>query len=161
MKKLVVAVVAMKKLAVAVVALIVMMTGSVALADTNTLTVNGTVTGTCKFVTATSTLSFTLDPSLATDATATTSPTFWCTKGAAYTATSGQGSNYSTKNRMKGLTTLTEFIPYSLVLSPASGSGTGKNTPITLLVTGTVSNADYVDVAAQNYSDTVVLTVLP
>ena len=156
-------VIVMKKLLVVVaVALIVMMTGSVAMAATNTLTVNASVSGKCVFNSGTSTLDFgILDPASTADATGTANPQFWCTKGSAYTASAGQGLNFSTKNRMKGVTTATEFVPYSLVLAPASGTGTGKNTPITLLVTGTVLNADYVDVAAQSYTDTVVLTVLP
>jgi hypothetical protein len=63
---------------------------------------------------------------------------------------------------MKSAGTPAEMILYSLALTPASGSGTGKNTPITLLVTGTVLNADYVDAMALNdYTDTVVLTIAP
>jgi len=152
----------MKKLLVAAVALIFMMTGSVVIAADNTLTVQATVTGTCKFVTGTSTLNFgTLDQGLATDPTGTASPTFWCTKGSTYTATTGQGLNYSVKNRMSSLST-TDFIPYTLGLAPATGSGSGKTTPITLTVTGTILNADYVNVAAAaNYTDTVVITITP
>lgn len=151
-----------KLLIVAAVALIVMMTGIVVLAATNTLTVNATVTGTCRFNSGTSTLDFgTLDQSLTTDPTGTASPTFWCTKGSAYTAAAGQGLNYSSKNRMLSSTT-SEFIPYSLGLAPAAGSGSGKTTPITLTVTGTILNADYVNVAAaSNYTDTVVITITP
>lgn len=157
----------MKKLlvvaVVAVAALIVMMTGSEVMAAENTLTVNGTVIGTCKFNTPTSTLSFILDPSLATDATATTNPAFWCTRGASYAAVTDNGVNFvGTQKKMKSAGTPAELINYSVALSPASGTGSGKGTPISLVVTGTVLNADYINAMALNdYTDTVVITITP
>ncbi|OGR05064.1 MAG: hypothetical protein A2511_05715 [Deltaproteobacteria bacterium RIFOXYD12_FULL_50_9] len=153
----------MKKLLVgAALTLIVIITGSLAMAATNTLTVNGTVTGTCKFITPASSLSFTLDPSLATDAIATTTPSFWCTRGATYSATTDDGMNFLAGKRMKSTGSPSEFIKYSVDLTSASGTGSGKSTPILLLVTGTVSNADYINaLAANDYTDSVVITITP
>jgi len=148
-----------------VVALFVIVMGGVAsAAGTNTLTVNATVVGTCQFNTATSTLSFTLNPSSAADAVVTTTPTFWCTAGTTVTTpvAFSQGNNYSGgSNRMKSTTTGT-FIPYSLVLTPTSTTGAGKSTPINLTVTGTVVNANYINaMAANDYTDTVTITIAP
>jgi len=155
----------MKKiLLAAAVALIVIITGSVAMAaGTNTLTVNATVVGTCNFNTATSTISFTLDPNSSADGTATTVPTFWCTRGTTVTPTTDNGKNFSGgSKRMKSTANPTEFIPYSVTLTPSSTSGSGKSTPINLTVTGTVLNADYVSaLAANDYTDTVVITIKP
>jgi spore coat protein U-like protein len=161
----------MKKLlavVTAAVALSVIMAGiagSVVLAGgTNTLTVNATVSGSCQFITATSTLSFTLDPGSGANATATTVPTLWCTRGTTATITVGNGTNFTGGNkRMKSLANPNEFIPYSLVLTPVGAiTGLGKNTPINLTITGTVLTADYVNaLAANDYTDTVVITITP
>lgn len=131
-------------------------------ADTNTLTVTASVTGTCKFVSATSTLAFgALDPSSAADGTATGSAQYWCTKGAAATVTAGNGDNFSGSRRLKHAS-LAEFIPYALTMpSGATGTGDGPANPITLSLAGTITNANYINASAGNYSDTVVLTVNP
>ena len=151
--------------AVVVVAVIVFAMGGVASAGgTNTLTVNATVLGACHFNTAASTLSFTLDPSSGADAVATVVPTFWCTRGTTVTTLSyNNGLNFAAgSNRMKSSANPTEFIPYSLGLSAASMIGAGKSTPINLTVTGTVLNANFINaLAANDYSDTVVITVAP
>lgn len=152
-----------KLLVITTVALFVIMTGSIALADTNTLTVNATLSGTCKFNTPTSTLSFTLDPSSSADATAQALPTFWCSRGVTLlTPTTNNGLWFSVSKRMRSAGHTTEFIPYSVALTPSSTTGLGKTNPITLTVDGTVLNADYVNaLAATDYTDTVVITIAP
>ena len=155
----------MKKLLIAAaVVLIAIITSSVAMAaGTNTLTVNATVVGTCGFNSATSIISFTLDPSSSADATATTIPTFWCTRGTTVTAVTNNGLNFSGgSKRMKSTANPTEFIPYSIAMTPGSTTGSGKGTPINLTVTGTVFNANYINALAVNdYTDTVVITITP
>jgi spore coat protein U domain-containing protein, fimbrial subunit CupE1/2/3/6 len=150
---------------VVVVAVIVFtMVGVASAGGTNTLTVNATVLGACYFNTATSTLPFTLDPSSGANAVATVVPTFWCTRGTTVTTLSaGNGLNYlAGSNRMKSAANPTEFIPYSLALSAASMLGAGKSNPINLTVTGTVLNANFINaLAANDYSDTVVITIAP
>jgi len=152
--------------AVVVVAVIVFAMGGVASAGgTNTLTVNATVLGACHFNTAASTLSFTLDPSSGADAVATVVPTFWCTRGTTLTTpvTTDNGLNFlGGSKRMKSTANPTEFIPYTVALTPASTLGAGKSTPINLTVTGTVLNANYINaLAANDYTDTVVITIAP
>jgi spore coat protein U-like protein len=153
----------MKKLILVVSALGVLAAAGPALAvSTNTISVSASVSPTCKFSSGTSTLNFgTLDPTSAANATASASTTFWCTKGATYSVSNDNGLHSSGSTiRMQNSTDLTQFMPYTLAYTN-SGTGLGKNTPVTLNVTGTILNSDYVDAAAGNYADSVVLTVTP
>lgn len=134
-------------------------------AGTNTVTVSATVLGTCAFNAAASALAFgNLDPSLVTDASAATSVTFWCTKNAAYSVTDDDGL-YETginANRMISATVVpTEYIPYTMSYNPSAGTGAGFASPITLNISGTVLNADYIGASADTFSDTVTITVNP
>lgn len=139
-------------------------TGSALAADSNTLTVTASVQGSCRFNSATSTLAFgALDPSLDTDATASTSVDFWCTRGSNYSISDDDGL-YETgvdANRMRHAVTATEYIPYTLTYNPASGTGSGRTSPITLDISGSILNADYVNALAGDYADTVVLSITP
>lgn len=154
----------MRRLVVAFMAAAILQLGGIAMAaGTNTLAVSASVVGTCKFDFAASTLNFgALDPALATDATASTSTTFWCTKGAAYSISDDSGLNelVAGSPRMQNTVNPLEYIPYSLSYVN-SGAGLGKTAAITLNLNGTVLNADYVNAEAGNYSDTVTITVTP
>jgi spore coat protein U-like protein len=125
----------------------------------------------CKFDFKDATLDFgNLDPQNVTDATASAIPTkktlaFTC-KGKDATAVyafTQDGGQYSTGgangNRMKHATA-NEYLPYTLVLTPASGS-IPKNGTVDLTITGTVRAADYRGALLGDYADTVVLTVNP
>lgn len=146
------------------VGLVLLSAGMSMAADTNTLSVSANVVGTCKFNVATSTLAFgALDPSSVADASASNTTTFWCTRGASYTITDDDGL-YDTgpgANQMRHAVDVTEFIPYSLTLSPLSGTGSGPVTPITLTIDGLIANANYINALAGDYADTVVITVAP
>jgi len=151
--------------AVFVVALFVIVMGGVAsAAGTNTLTVNATLTGACQFTSpASETLSFPLDATQSTDVNVTVNTSFWCTKGTAVTAvTTDNGQNFSAGSKRMKSTSTGDFIPYSLVLTPAGTTGLGKTSPINLQIAGTVVNANYVNAtAAADYADTVVITITP
>lgn len=156
----------MKKLLAITAALAVMaMAGTAMAADSNTLTVQASVTGTCKFVTPkTSTLDFgPLDPSSTSNASASTTTQFWCTKGVTTDdITAGNGSNWSgSKRQMKAAGTSGDLIPYSLSLTKDGNSNLGPASARTLTIAGTILNADYVNKTADNYSDTVTLTITP
>ncbi len=132
-------------------------------ADTATVGVSANVTGTCKFNSGGS-VSFTLDPSSSSNATGTaTQPAFWCTKGASYTISDDFGINEASAGaaprRMKHAT-LTEYIPYSFSYT-ASGTGNGKTSPISLDISASVVNADFVNASAGSYADTVTLSITP
>jgi len=65
-------------------------------------------------------------------------------------------------NRMRHATMMTEYLPYSFSLNPASGTIPGN--PFvnqTLNITGTVRGVDYQNTATGNYSDRVVITIEP
>jgi spore coat protein U-like protein len=129
--------------------------------DTNTLTVSASVTATCKFSSASSTLAFgALDPSVGTDVNGSTTTQFWCTKGVTTDAIiAGNGSNYSAPwRRMAGPGG--DLIPYSLTLTVA-GTNAGPASPRTLTIAGTVLGTDYTAKSAGSYSDTVALTITP
>lgn len=152
-----------KKLVASLLAAGLMASGA-GLADTNTLTVSASVTGTCKFSSATSTLSFgALDPSSASDASASNTTTYWCTKGVVASTSAGDGSNFSGgSRRMAGTGAAAgDFIPYSLALAGGTQTGVGPGTPLTLTIDGDIVNADYVNATAGSYSDTVTLTITP
>jgi len=134
--------------------------------DTATVTVSAIVSPTCKFsAPATATLSFpVLDPGNAVNVNASTTLSFWCTDGTAYTITDDDGL-YATGvnlNRMRSTALPTpEFIPYSISYNPATGSGTGPASPITLTFTGTILGTDYASSSPDLYNDTVTLTINP
>lgn len=132
--------------------------------DTNTVTVQANVFGTCKFLSTTSTLAFgSLDPSSGSDVNASTTVQFWCTKNTSYSITDDDGLYESgpNGNRMRHESIPTEYIPYKFSYSPASGTGSGKTKPITLTISGSIAYTDYRDAAAGLYSDTVTLTINP
>ncbi len=146
-------------------AAVVLMAGQAYAAGSNTVAVTATVLGRCAFNAGAGALAFgNLDPTSALDATAApTNPTFWCTKGAAFALTDDDGVNelVANGNRMIGTILPSEYIPYSMTYTPSAALGAGKTTPITLTLTGTVLNADYINVSADTYSDTVTITVTP
>lgn len=138
--------------------------GAAYAADTSNMTVQASVKGTCKF-NSTPTLDFgSLDPAAVTDGSGSSTISFWCTKGSAYTVTAGNGNNYDvpgSTRRMKG-PGATDLMPYSLTLpAAASGTGSGKSTAITFAVTGAVLNANYINATVGNYTDTVQMAVNP
>lgn len=132
---------------------------AVAMAASQNVGVSGTISGQCRF-TASSALAFTLDPNLGSDATATGSVTFWCTKSSAYTLSTdnGQNSSGSQKRLYDGSAV---YINYAATLASTTGSGTGKTTPISVNINGTVVNADYVNQPAGSYTDTLAVTINP
>lgn len=154
----------MKRLILMAMAVITaVMVSSAAMAAVNTMTVSASVTGTCRFSAATSTLAFgALDPSSAAPGAGAVNVNFWCTRGTAYSMADDDGL-YETgvdANRMRHAVNLVEYIPYSISYA-AAGTGLGATSPITLTVTGAIANADYINALEGAYADTVVLTVTP
>lgn len=144
-----------------VLGLVLGFTGAAMAADSTTVTVSATVSGTCKFLSGDTMAFGSLDPSSGANVNATASPTFWCTKGTSYTITDNDGLHKSgTTHQMQHATTPTEFIPYSFNYT-STGTGTGRTSPITLIINGTVNFVDYQNAAAGNYSDTVTLSITP
>ncbi len=140
---------------------LVLLTGVAFSADNNTLTVSATVTGTCKFSSATSSLSFgTLDPSVGGNVNASNTTQFWCTKGVTETVAAGNGAHYSGTSRQM-IEAGGDLIPYSLALAKDANINQGPGSPRTLTISGTVLGTDYTGKTAGNYSDIVTLTITP
>jgi len=154
----------MRKSITVFIALAVLAAGGAAwAADSNTLTVSANVAGTCRFTGAkTSTLSFTLDPSVGTDVNASSTTTFWCTRGVTTLPfTNDQGLHFAAgKNQMRDAVSA-DVIPYTLSLTPDGTLNAGPGSPRTLTIAGNVLGADYTAKSAGTYSDTVILSINP
>lgn len=143
-----------------------------AFADTANLTVNATVNQTCKF-TSTPALAFTIDPSLATAVTSTTTVEFKCSKGTVSSNFSVGGSTNGTTGYTSGTTqatgalyssTTTEAMQYSITwTNPASLTGNGfGGAGRQVVLTGSVAPAQFQNATpANNYTATVQLSVTP
>lgn len=128
-------------------------------ADTANVDVSAQIVGTCKFETGVKSVSFVLDQTSSGDATATVSqPKFWCTKGTTYSLSDNNGKNFA--NSKRRMSNGTDYIPYSFTYT-LNGTGTGKGSPITMDIASTVANADFINVPAGTYTDTVQLTITP
>lgn len=156
-----------KLLAITAAAAMLAMAGTAMAADSNTLTVTASVTGTCKFSTPkTSTLDFgALDPSVGTNVNGSTTTQFWCTKGVTTdTISAGNGSHWeaevAAKRHMMD-TVSGDFIPYSLTLTKDGNANAGPASPRTLTIAGQVLGTDYTAKTAGSYTDTVVLNITP
>lgn len=136
--------------------------------DAAVLTVSATVLSknTCKFSTNSLTLDFlTIDPSATVDRTVNQTLTFVCngsSASASWFVSAGNGL-YSTgpgARRMRNTAVTTEFLPYSLNVSPTSGTA-AKGSTVTLSIAGTVAMADFQMATPGSYSDSVTITVSP
>lgn len=140
--------------------LVLVFAGMSLAADSNTLTVQANVLGTCKFSSATSLLDFlTLDPSNPVVVNVSATTKFWCTKGVttdAITSDTGIHGAFNMKHA-----TLADLIPYTLTLTKDAAANTGPASPRTLTIAGSVAGAAYSGVSAGSYSDTVTLTINP
>lgn len=120
----------------------------------------------CKFESNNAVLNFgALDPGNAADVVANASVSFVCRGSApvAIFSVADDDGLYATgpdANRMRHASVPTEFLPYRLALAPTTGS-VPKNARQTLTISGTVRGTDYRNAAAGNYSDTVVISLLP
>ena len=137
-------------------------------ADTYSLAVSATVLGRCKFTQAAgTTLTITntvggIDPSLAGPATGTANITYRCTTGQAPAFTTDTGTHVSGGNMRVADAGNTNFMTYTLGLAGGgNGTGFGAGQDKTLVVTGTITAANYAAAPAALFSDTVVVSVNP
>lgn len=148
--------------------LVIVMTGISLAQGTAQVNVSAQIVGTCKFSAASTNLPFGVLPFDALGNALGVGPVtatidFWCTPGSTYTITDDDGL-YDTgvdANRMRSTTLgVPEYIAYTATYAPASGTGTGPATPITLTVTGNVG-ATYGANSPDAYADTITLTINP
>ena len=141
---------------------------STVLADSQVVSVTATVLSKnqCKFRSKTAALSFgELHPSEPEDRTVATSITFRCVGSASQAtfAITDDDGLYKTgldANQMRHATDTAEYLPYTLTLTPTSGT-VPKNTDQTLIISGTVKGEDYQNALMGSYSDTVVISIEP
>jgi len=130
--------------------------------DTATLAVSATVSGTCKFTTASFAMNFgTLDPSAAANQNQSTALTYKCTKGQA--ATSFSFDTDASSPASVNITNGTDNIPVTLTWTvPATqGSGFGAGADISMTVNGAILGTDYANVSAGIYTKNVAVVVAP
>jgi hypothetical protein len=133
-----------------------------AASDTNTLTIDANVVGTCKFIDSTSSLDLSDLPfdanGISTGTSGDVDVDFWCTKGTGYTISDSSANS----NTLKGLTTTTESIAYTRTLSgDTTGGGLGATTTLTVNVDVAIAAGAYDTVSAQAYQDVVTLSFTP
>ena len=137
-----------------------MLAGNAMAADSHTITVNATVSGTCKFNAASSTLNLTLNPTATSTVTQTASVLYRCTKGTApnFALASGSTSSATGGNLVNGA----ESIPYTFS-STAGGAGTGlgAGNDKTLSVSVSVNQANAANVTPAVYTDNITITLTP
>ena len=121
----------------------------------------------CKFDSRALVLDFgIIDPVSTATATASLNSSITCNGGKSKVVTVvfglGAGSYDSAPNarRMRHATTLTEFLPYTLRLTPASDT-TDKNGTLAFTVDGAILASQFQNVMAGNYTDTVTISVSP
>ncbi len=145
-----------------------------ATADNAVLAVTATVVskGKCTFATGTvfnaalKNNGTDIDPSLSAPATATATGSFICVgngnQPVTFVVAADDGSHRlaSGPRRMRHESVITEYIPYSLSISPSSAS-VPKNESVTVVITATALASDFQNVIAGRYSDTVTVSVSP
>jgi len=137
-------------------------------ADTKQLSVTAVVLSrsNCQFSTnAGATLDFgTLNPAGGSNVVTSTSMNARCTgnaNSATFLITQNGGLHSAAgQNQMRHASVTTEFITYTLAISPSSGTVL-KNQVFAVSVTGTVVGSNYQSARVGSYSDTVVLTINP
>jgi spore coat protein U-like protein len=164
-KKALISVGAGRRLATA--ALLVLLSATLpAQAATGSLGISATVVSRswCRLTSSPSLNFGTIDPTSAANAIATANVTFICLGfgGTTYLLWAGDGNHPAGAGlrRMRHATVTTEYLPYSLSISPAFGNLPGI-TGQTVTVTGTVAPADFRNARAGSFSDTVVITLDP
>lgn len=121
----------------------------------------------CRFSgTSTATLNFnSISPAAVADAVATSALVIKCGGSAAsatFAIAAGDGlfATGAGAPRMRHLVTATEFLPYTLTLTPASAT-IPKNIDQTITITGRITPAQVAGAIAGTFNDTVAITLAP
>jgi spore coat protein U-like protein len=120
----------------------------------------------CKFTTSTASVPFgSMDAAMSADRVVPATLNYRCQGSApvaafAFSTDDGLHEAGPGLPRMRHATVLTEYLPYSLGLSPVSGT-INKGVVGTLTLTGTVTPASVANAVSGSFSDTVTVTLLP
>lgn len=151
--------------AIAAAALALAATSGFAASDTATLNVTASVAAVCKLTLSGDMAFGALDPTLTTNATASVTASYKCTKGTPVTSfTVNSTTTGSYAGSMAGATAgNTDAIPYTITwTNPTAYTGAGLGATITgksVTLSGTVTNANYVNVTPDSYSGSVGVAV--
>ena len=145
-----------------------LLAGAATASDSASVAVSATVLSksNCKLTTATLSIPFgTMDAALAADRVMTATVTFRCLGSAPiasflFSSNDGLYRSGPGQPRMRHASVTTEFLPYSLGLSPPTGS-IAKGSLGTLTITGTVTSANLANAIAGSFADTVTITLSP
>jgi hypothetical protein len=138
-------------------------------ADTGSLVVSAVVLSksNCRFSgTSSATLNFnSISPAATADAVATSSLVIRCGGSAAnatFAIAAGDGlfAAGAGAPRMRHAATVTEFLPYTISLTPASAT-IPKNTDQTITITGRITPTQVAGAIAGSFSDLVAITLAP
>lgn len=137
-------------------------------ADSYSLAASGVINGVCKFTQAAGgTLVFSnnlgggIDPSVATNATASANITYKCTNGTAPATTTGAGANDAGGNHLliSGANSMIYTVGFT---GGGAGDGFGAgSTNKTLAVAGTIAQAQFTSAVAGTYTDTLTVNITP
>ena len=139
-----------------------LITTSALAADEQDVKVTASVVENCKIQSAEDINFGLLDPAQATDAEASGSVSFACTMDVDYTVSANNGAHFDTdasSRRMKGADS--NFLPYALAQDSFSGQGQGFSTPVSVTLAASLAGSDYKDLPADDYKDTLVVTINP
>lgn len=143
---------------VVMLALLACASGFASAADNTGLAVTASVPGLCKFSTTSTPLAFgSVDPSLTADKIVPVNVNYKCTKN---TASLGVTAGGGTTRTMTG-PTAADTMGYTLAFAGGTqtGKGFGPGQDLILVVTGTITAAQYQNAAAGAYSENVTLTI--
>lgn len=151
--------------AIAAAALALAASSGFAASDNATLNVTASVAAVCKLTLSGDMAFGALDPTLTSNATASVTASYKCTKGTpvtSFTVNSTTTGSYS--GSMSGATAgNTDAIPYTITWSnPTAYTGAGLGSTITaksVTLNGTITNANYVNVTPDGYSGSVGVAV--
>lgn len=141
-------------------ALLTLAAGMASAAGSQTLAVTATVDAICKFSAASTPLTFgVIDPSLSADKVVTANVLYKCSNGTASAGVTATGGLARTMTD-----TASNTLGYSLSFAGATqtGAGFGAGKDLTLVVTGTITAAQYQNaVASTSYAENVTLNITP
>ncbi len=131
-------------------------------ADTKDIKVTAAVVQNCKINTADDIGFGSLDPAIASNATATGGVVFVCTKNVDFSLTADNGSHWDgtlSKRRMKGADS--NYLPYTLAQSSFTGKGMGFGVPVNVTLSASILGSDYRDLPADSYMDNLRVSINP
>ena len=133
--------------------------GLAAAAGSQTLAVTASVQGICKFSAASTPLAFgSIDPSSTVNQVMTTNVLYKCTKG---TTSAGVTATGGLTRTMTG-PTAADLLGYTLGFTGDTQTGAGFGAGnLTLVVTGTITPAQFQNVSSGAYSESVTLNITP